>query len=205
MIPTFLLKQWKYIFLIAFAIVIYFLFSANKKQKAEINRQTANVSVLNSNFKSYKVAYKSGLKKLNGKDSVINLNAGKVQSLTYTVSEYKDYASKDAQTIKDLKISLKSAQSASNIETQTITNTVIQLKDSCFSQSTQWQDISGCIKKGNISIKTTNRDSLFAVISTVSKHNFLFFHWGDKINSLDVVSKNPNTTITGLKYTVIKH
>jgi len=79
------------------------------------------------------------------------------------------------------------------------------LKDSCFNQSTQWQDISGCIKKGNISIKTTNRDSLFAVISTVSKHNFLFFHWGDKINSLDVVSKNPNTTITGLKYTIIKH
>ena len=202
---TLLLKEWKLTLLVMSLSALFVFVSLWNGAKKEVTRQTANVSVLNSNYKSYKVAYKSGLKTITGKDSLINLNAGKVQSLTYTVSEYKNYASKDEQTIKDLKLSLKTAQSASGIETQTITNTVIQLKDSCFNQNTEWQDISGCIKKGNISIKTTNRDSLFIVVSTVSKHNFLFFHWGDKINSLDAVSKNPNTNITGLKYTIIKH
>jgi hypothetical protein len=202
---TILLKEWKLVLLALSLIALFIFISLWNGAKKEVTRQTSNVSVLNSNYKSYKSAYNTGLKTITGKDSIINLNAAKVQSLTYTVGEYKEYSITDAQTIKDLKLSLKTAQSASGIETQTITNTVIQLKDSCFNQNTEWQDISGCIKKGNISIKTTNRDSLFIVISTISKHNFLFFHWGDKINSLTAVSKNPNTNITGLKYTIIKH
>lgn len=205
MIHTFLLKQWKFGVIAVLAILLNVLFSLYSKEKKEVARQSSNVEVLNSNYTSYKAAYKTGLKNIHGKDSIIRLNAGKIRALTYTVDEYKQFSARDAQTIKELNISLKNAQSASNIETQTVTNTVIQLKDSCFNQVTDWQDISGCIKNGEISIKTTSRDSLIAVISTVSKHNFLFFHWGNKISSLDVVSKNPNTQIKGLKYTIIKH
>lgn len=205
MIQTFLLKQWKFGVIAILAILLNVLFSMYSKEKKEVSRQSSNVEILNSNYTSYKAAYKTGLKNARGKDSIISLNAGRIKALTYTEGEYKRFRSKDAQTIKELNISLKNAQNVSNIETQTITNTVIQLKDSCFNQVTQWQDISGCIKKGEISIKTTSRDSLIAVISTVSKHNFLFFHWGDKISSLDVISKNPNTQIAGLKYTIVKH
>jgi len=177
--------------------------------KKEVTRQTSNVSVLNSNYKSYKSAYNTGLKTITGKDSILNLNAAKVQSLTYTVGEYKEYSVNDAQTIKDLKLSLKTAQSASNITTETNQNihtpTIIKDSTMCFDFSDTYLKLSGCSSKRGTDITYRATDSIFAVIDMVSKHNFLFFHWGDKINSLDAVSKNPNTNITGLKYTIIKH
>ena len=206
---TLLLKEWK-LTLLALALISVSVFASLwNDAKKEVTRQTSNVSVLNSNYKSYKVAYNTGLKKINGKDSIINLNAGKVQSLTYTVGEYKDYNTRDEQTIKDLKLSLKTAQSASNITTETNQNihtpTIIKDSTMCFDFSDTYLKLSGCSSKRGTDITYRATDSIFAVIDMVSKHNFLFFHWGDKINSLDAVSKNPNTNITGLKYTIIKH
>ena len=205
----FLLKQWKWVLLLVFAVVIFFLISANRTKKAEIERKTQNIEVLNSNFKSYKSAYNTGLKNIHGKDSIIKLNVAKVKSLTYTLGEYKDYSTRDAQIIKDLKLSLKTAQSVSNITTVTNQNihTPTMIKDStmCFNFTDTYLKLSGCSSKKGTDITYHATDSIFAVIDMVSKHNFLFFHWGDKINSLTAVSKNPNTNITGLKYTVIKH
>jgi hypothetical protein len=205
MILKLALKYWYIIAITVLSIFLFIFISSNAKLQKEVERQTQNVEVLNSNYLSYKVAYNTKLKTIHGKDSIINLNVAKVQALTYTVSDYKKYEWQDAQTIQSLRTQLKYAQNASNISTQTITNTVTVLKDSCFNQTSKWQDISGCIKSGTISIKSVNRDSLLAVISTKSKHNFLFFHWGEKITDLNVISKNPNTQITGVKFTVIKH
>ncbi len=206
---TLLIKQWKLVLLALTTIALFIFISLWSESKKEVTRQTSNVSVLNSNYKSYKIAFNSGLKTIAGKDSIISLNAGKVQSLTYTVGEYKDYSTKDALTIKDLKISLKAAQSASNITTETNQNihTPTILKDStmCFDFTDTYLKLSGCSSKRGTDITYHATDSIFAVIDMVSKHNFLFFHWGDKINSLTAISKNPNTTITGLKYTIIKH
>ena len=204
MILKLAIKYWYIVAITVLSIFLYIFISSNAKLKQEVEQQTQNVEVLNSKIQTYQVKVNTGLKTIKGKDSIINLNVAKVQALTYTVSEYKKYEWQDAQTIQSLRTQLKYAQNASNISTQTITNTVTVLKDSCFNQTSEWQDISGCIKKGTISIKSVNRDSLLAVISTKSKHNFLFFHWGEKITDLNVISKNPNTTITGLRFTVIK-
>lgn len=201
----FILKQWKWVLIILLLIVAYLFYLNNKSLKKEVTRQTTNVEVLNSKLETYRITVNTHVKKINGKDSLISLNVGKIQALTYTVNQYKDFEATNNQTITELKIKLKTAENSSNIETNTITNTVSILKDSCFSQKTEWQDISGCILKGKISIQTVNRDSLFAVINTVSKHNFWFVHWGEKVSSLTAVSKNPNTTIAGLKFVILKH
>jgi len=204
-----LLKEWKLVLLVLSLIALFIFVTLWNGAKKEVTRQTSNVSVLNSNYKSYKSAYNTGLKTITGKDSILNLNAAKVQSLTYTVGEYKEYSVNDAQTIKDLKLSLKTAQSASNITTETNQNihtpTIIKDSTMCFDFSDTYLKLSGCSSKRGTDITYRATDSIFAVIDMVSKHNFLFFHWGDKINSLDAVSKNPNTNITGLKYTIIKH
>ena len=201
----FLLKQWKYVLIIVLLIVAYLFYLNNKSLKKEVTRQTTNVEVLNSKLETYRITVNTHIKAINGKDSIINLNAGKIGALTYTVNQYKDFEAANAQTITELKLKLKTAQNSSSIVTNTITNTIAILKDSCFSQKTEWQDISGCILNGKISVQTVNRDSLLAVINTVSKHNFWFIHWGEKISSLTAVSKNPNTTITGLKFIILKH
>lgn len=205
LILNFLLKQWKYILLITLAGLCFTFFKMYSAEKVEKNRQKSNVEVLNSNYTSYKVAYNTGLKTINKKDSIIYLNAGKNRALIYTVKEYEKYSKEDKQIIKDLGLKIKNIQSTSGVITQTITNTVIQLKDSCFNKSTKWQDVSGCIIKDSIKIKTTNRDSLFLAISMVSKYNFLFFHWGSKIDNINAVSKNPDTFILGLDYKIVKH
>lgn len=205
LVLQFLLKQWKYVLIILLLIVAYLFYMNNKTLKKEVTMQTTNVEVLNSKLETYRITVNTHVKKINGKDSLISLNVGKIQALTYTVNQYKDFEVTNNQTITELKIKLKTADNSSNIVTNTVTNTIAILKDSCFSQKTEWQDISGCILKGKISIQTVNRDSLFAVINTVSKHNFWFVHWGEKISSLTAVSKNPNTQITGLEFIILKH
>ena len=155
------------------------------------------------------MAYNTGLKTILGKDSLISLNAAKVGALTYTLDEYKSYSKMDAQTIADMKLKLKNVQSTSDIVTQTNQNihtpTIIKDSTMCFDFKDAFIDLSGCASKKGTDIKYHSTDSIFTVIDVVSKHNFLFFHWGDKISGLSAISKNPNTDITGIKYTIIKH
>jgi hypothetical protein len=185
----------------------YKLWDRAKKDDA---RQTENVKVLNSNYKSYKAAYKNGLKTKKGQDSVNILNVAQIKALTYTVSDLKDYNSAAVQLIKDLNLKLKNVQNVSDITintNQNIHTPTIMKGDSlkCFDFSDMFLKLSGCAGNKGTDIKYNLTDSLFAVIDMVKAHNFLFFHWGNKVSGLTAVSKNPNSHITGLKFTVVKH
>jgi hypothetical protein len=208
MILTFILKQWKYVLLIAFAIVIYFLISVNKKQKAEIERKTQNIEVLNSNYTSYKSAYNTGLKTIHGKDSIIQLNAAKVQALTYTANEYKQYQASTTQTIKELNLKLKNVQAVTNIGTSTSTtvHTNIVYVDSvkCLQFKDKFTTVSGCFKGDTIDLLVENRDSLTTIVSRIPKCKFLWWSWGTKAIQLDIRAQNPNTKFTYLKYIELK-
>lgn len=203
---VFLKKYWYYVALVICGLTIYLLCSTIKSKNKEIVRQSSNIEVLNTDFKSYKVSVKVVV---NGKDSLIKLSVGRVGTLTYTVDELKKYNTSATQMIENLKLKLKNVQSTTNITTQTDQNihTPTILKDStmCFDFSDTYLRLSGCSSKKGTDIKYHSTDSIFTVIDMVSKHNFLFFHWGDKITGLTAVSKNPNTDITGLKYTIVKH
>ena len=205
MINLILKKYWSYIALAVMAGVIYLLSNDIKAKKAEINRKTSNIEVLNSDFKSYKADVKVVL---NNKDTTIKLQAAKVGSLTYTLDEFKHYRAEDAQTIKSMGLKLKNVLSVANVSTQTsqdITTPTIKTDSStCFSYKDSFIQVAGCAYKDKTILYYSGQDSLTIIPSVIPKHKFLWMTWGVKGVQLDVISKNPNTTFTYAKYVEIK-
>jgi hypothetical protein len=184
------------------------LIDANKKQRAENKRLTYNQEVLNSNFESYKSAYKTGLKTIAGKDSIIQLNAAKIFALSYSVYELKQFSAQDVKTIAELKLKLKNVQSVTNVGTNTTSNieTRIVYVDSvkCLDYADRFTSVSGCFKGDSIDLKIEHRDSLTTIVSRVPAHRFLWWTWGVKAIELDIRAQNPDTKFTYLKYIEMK-
>lgn len=151
-----------------------------------------------------------------------SLNAAKVSELQFTLKEYKKYRAQDLQLIEQLKVKKSDLQKVIDSQTETINSLSAKLNDSikidtttniadtlkCFDYKSKWTDVSGCIdlKHNSISLQIKNRESL-KIVETVIYKRFLGFLW--KINKIknrqvDVVSENPNTTITNLDYVSIK-
>jgi len=204
----FIAGKWQHFLLISLCVIISFLTDSNKKLQFENSRKTNNVEVLNSNFKSYKSAYNTGLKTIHGKDSIIQLNAAKVQALTYTVDEFKQFRASDIQTIRELNLKLKNVQSVTNIGTQTNSNIPIKIQyvDStkCLYFNDKFTTVSGCFKGDSIDLLVENRDSLTTAVSRVPKYKFLWWSWGVKAIQLDIRAQNPKTKFTYLKYIELK-
>jgi len=204
----FIAGKWQYFLLILLFIIISALVDSNKKQKAEIDRKTKNIEVLNSNYVSYKSAYNTGLKTIHGKDSIIKLNAAKVQALSYSVDEFKQFRASDNQTINELNLKLKNVQSVTNIGTSTTStiSTKIQYVDStkCLQFQDKFTTVSGCFKGDSINLLVENRDSLTTVVSRIPKCHFLWWSWGIKAIQLDIRAQNPNTKFSYLKYIELK-
>lgn len=179
---------------IAACIFLYLSNEQSKKNKAEADRQTQNVDVLNSDLKHYKT--KSGE------------DAAKIEALTYTVDEFKRNDPRMKQTIADLELKLKNVKSVAEIVTSTGVQikTVIQYVDSskCFFYEDKFNTVSGCFDKDSVGIEIETRDSLSVVVSSVPKHKFLWWSWGVKAVELDVKAQNPGTKFSYLKYIELK-
>ena len=205
MINLILKKYWYWVALIGAAITIYLLSNDIKAKKAEINRKTSNIEVLNSDFKSYKADVKVVL---NNKDTLIKLQAANVGSLTYTLDEFKRYRAEDAQTIKLMGLKLKNVLSVANVSTQTSQNistpTIKTDTTVCFNYKDSFVSIFGCVKNDSTALAYSGQDSLTIIPSVIPKHKFLWMTWGVKGVQLDVISKNPSTTFTYAKYVEIK-
>ena len=158
-----------------------------------------------------------------------SLNAAKVSELQFTLKEYKKYRVQDLQLVEQLKIkksdlqkvigsqmetlNILSAKLNDSIKVDTIFNTsyvAINTADTlkCFGYKSKWTDVSGCIdlKRDSINLQIKNRESL-KIVETVVYKRFLGFLWKTnkvKDRQVDVVSENPNTTITNLDYVSIK-
>jgi len=204
-----LLKKYWYILALAGCAGIIYLLSADiKAKKAEIDRKTSNIEILNSNFKSYKAAYIIKDKDGKGKDTTIMLSAAKVGSLTYTIDEFKRYNTESVETIKSMGLKLKNVLSVANVSTNTsqnITTPTIKTDSStCFSYKDSFIQVAGCVYKDKTILYYAGQDFLTIVPSVIPKHKFLWITWGIKGVQLDVISKNPNTTFTYEKYVEIK-
>lgn len=180
--------------LVGSCMSIYFSFVKIQSLKIENKRKTKNIETLNSTFEMYKFKTSKG-------DS---LNAVKINSLEYTVKEFKQFRGDDALLIENLKLKVKNLKSVTNISTETVTKikTKIQYKDStkCLHYKDDFTSVDGCFEGDVIQLIVQTKDSLTTIASRVPKHHFLWWSWGVKAIEMNIVSKNPNTTFTYLKY-----
>lgn len=167
-----------------------------KRLKVENLAYRQNVSVLMESINHYKVA-----------DS---LSAIQVKELQLSLAEYKKYRADDMELIKKLKAD--KIQKVIKTETKTEYKIKTEVRDSIvykdtlktFQYHSKWSDITGLLDKDSVNLQIKNREELM-LIESLQRKKFLFFKlpvwlFGYKHKSLDVVSKNPNTTITSVEY-----
>jgi hypothetical protein len=181
---------------IILSVAIFSLYQTGKKLRKENSAYRHDVSVLMDSAKHYQVS-----------DS---LNAIQVKELQLKLLEYKKYRQEDAKLIEKLKAG--KLQTVVNTKVKTKTEIKTQIRDSiiykdtvkAISYTSKWTDINGFISKDTLQVSITNREELLLVESK-QKKKFLFFKlpiwlFGYKEKTIDVTSKNPNTTIVGTEY-----
>ena len=172
---------------------------------AERDRYKGKTETLLSDVETYKI-----------RDS---LNAARVLSLELTVKEYERFRAEDAELIRSLKAKNRDLSAINKTQSQTIIelsavphDTVIIVRDSIQVPAVAvhcgdaWFDFDGLLSKEQFTGTLDNRDSLM-IAETVKYKRFLGFLWKTRKiedRQLDVVSRNPHTTILGLEYVVIK-
>lgn len=195
------------VILIVIVGCVSFIYNYNKLSK-ENKLLKNNQEVLLDSNKSYKV-----------RDS---LNAVNTKLLELKMSELKKYREEDLELINDLKLSKSQLEKIISLKTETINGLKAALKDSivrdtvtnqidtlkCFNYKSVWIDVDGCIYKDSVNLQVKNREKL-KVIESLEKKKFWFMKlpiwlFGYKNKQLDVISLNPNTTITNVEYISVR-
>lgn len=177
-----------------------------EKLTDERNRYRGNTETLLQDVETYKT-----------KDS---LNAAKVGVLELKLSEFERYRASDAELIKTLQTKNRELEAVTTAQMETITKLRGTVRDSivylpgdtvttvvrCIEYSDKWVDFDGCIINNTFSGKIITRDSLL-ITETVQYKRFLNFLWKTKRiknREFDIVSKNPNSKITGFEVITIE-
>lgn len=190
----------------AIAAVIWGQHVRIKNLTADRDKYKSNTETLLQDVKTYQT-----------KDS---LNAAKVGNLELKLSEYKKYRADDAALIKSLQTKNRDLQRVTTAQMETINELRANVRDSivylpgdtvttvlrCIEYSDKWVDFDGCIINNTFSGKIITRDSLL-ITETVQYKRFLNFLWKTKRiknREFDIVSKNPNSKITGFEVITIE-
>src|SRR5574344_1814304 len=139
-----------------------------------------------------------------------SLSACQVKELQVTISEYKQHRQEDAELIKKLKAdkaeTVTNTVTETTVEVRTVTKASVVYLDTlkAINYSSKWTDLRGFINKDTVQVKITNREELL-LVESVQRKKFLFFKlpiwlFVHKQRTVDVVSKNPNTTIKHVDY-----
>lgn len=202
--------NWRKILIAAaliLAAAIAFLWQGRtiEQLKAERDRYKGNTETLLTDVETFRV-----------RDS---LSAARVQSLELTVKEYERFRAEDAAIIRELKNKNRDLSQVNETQSQTIIDllaipkdTVVIIRDSIRVPAVAvhcgdaWFDFDGVLTAEQFTGTLTNRDSLL-LAETVKYKRFLGFLWKTRRvqdRQLDVVSRNPHTTIMGLEHIVIE-
>lgn len=200
------MKQWLIIGAVFAALLVFAGFQQNAidNLKQERNRYERNTESLLLDVEQYKT-----------RDS---LNAAKVGALELTIQEYERFRAADAQLIKTLQTknrdltAVTTAQSQTIMELSAVPRDTVIIRDSVAMTAVvvhtgdAWFDFDGLLTDSEFTGTLVNRDSLL-VAETVQYKRFLGFLWKTKRiknKQIDVVSKNPHTTIMGTDYIEIE-
>ena len=191
--------------IVATAIAIIFSTSRINRLTYERDRYRANTESLLADVKTYRV-----------RDS---LSAARVESLELTIKEYERFRADDAELIRELKARNRDLAAVNKTQSETIIDlqatprdTVVLVRDSIVTPAIAvhcgdaWFDFDGLLTKDQFTGTLTNRDSLL-LAETVKYKRFLGFLWKTRRvqdRRLDVVSRNPHTTILGMEHIVIE-
>lgn len=203
-------RMKKYIILAAIIIAVAAAFwvqqSRIKRLTAERDKYRNNTETLLQDVRTYQT-----------KDS---LNAAKVGNLELKLSEYKKYRADDAALIKSLQTKNRDLERVTTAQMETINELRATVRDSivylpgdtvttilrCIEYSDKWVDFDGCIINNTFSGKIITRDSLL-ITESVQYKRWLGFLWKTKRiknREFDIVSKNPNSKITGFEVITIE-
>lgn len=177
-----------------------------EKLTDERNRYRGNTETLLQDVETYKT-----------KDS---LNAAKVGVLELKLSEFEKYRASDAELIKTLQTKNRELERVTTTQMETINELRANVRDSivylpgdtvttvlrCIEYSDKWVDFDGCIINNTFSGKIITRDSLL-ITESVQYKRWLGFLWKTKRiknREFDIVSKNPNSKITGFEVITIE-
>ena len=177
-----------------------------KRLTDERDKYRSNTETLLQDVKTYQT-----------KDS---LNAAKVGGLELKLSEFKKYRADDLALIKTLQTKNRDLQRVTTTQLEAINELRANVRDSivylpgdtvttvlrCVEYSDKWVDFDGCIINNTFSGKIITRDSLL-ITESVQYKRFLNFLWKTKRiknREFDIVSKNPNSKITGFEVITIE-
>lgn len=149
-----------------------------------------------------------------------SLNAAKVGVLELKLSEFEKYRASDAELIKTLQTKNRELERVTTTQMETINELRATVRDSvvylpgdtvttvlrCIEYSDKWVDLDGCIINNTFSGKIITRDSLL-ITESVQYKRWLGFLWKTKRiknREFDIVSKNPNSKITGFEVITIE-
>jgi hypothetical protein len=200
----------KYIILAAIIMAVAAAFwvqqSRIKQLTDERDKYRSNTETLLQDVKTYQT-----------KDS---LNAIKVGNLELSLAEYKKYRAEDLALIKTLQAKNRDLERVTTAQMETINELRATVRDSivylpgdtvttilrCIEYSDKWVDFDGCIINNTFSGKIITRDSLL-ITESVQYKRWLGFLWKTKRiknREFDIVSKNPNSKITGFEVITIE-
>lgn len=200
----------KYIILAAIIMAVAAAFWFQQKR---IN----NLTVERDKYRSNTETLLQDVRTYQTKDS---LNAAKVGNLELKLSEYKKYRADDVALIKSLQTKNRDLQRVTTAQMETINELRANVRDSivylpgdtvttvlrCIEYSDKWVDFDGCIINNTFSGKIITRDSLL-ITESVQYKRWLGFLWKTKRiknREFDIVSKNPNSKITGFEVITIE-
>lgn len=196
------MKKYLIVGIIIIAAAVALALDARKIERlsAQLAQYRANTEALLTDVRTYKV-----------RDS---LNAARVQSLELSVREFERFRAEDAALIRELKGRNRELASVNRTQAQTIIDLMAQPRDTVIVRDSvpmsalavhcgdAWYDFDGVVAPGEFSGRLSVRDSLIAA-ETVRYRKFLWWKLGVRDRRVDVISRNPHTTILNVEHILL--
>lgn len=196
------MKKYLIVGIIIIAAAVALALDARKIERlsAQLAQYRANTEALLTDVRTYKV-----------RDS---LNAARVQSLELSAREFERFRAEDAALIRELKGRNRELASVNRTQAQTIIDLMAQPRDTVIVRDSiptpalavhcgdAWYDFDGVVAPGEFSGRLSVRDSLITA-ETVRYRKFLWWKLGVRDRRVDVISRNPHTTILNVEHILL--